>query len=59
VTVAVKLVTYESHLPNLLYGFASFLEKLGMIFTVLIRPLCFQCPRTGFFNCLTLSYIVV
>jgi len=34
VAIAVPLVNYESHLRNLLFGFATFLEKLGMIFTV-------------------------
>jgi len=39
VAIAVQLVNYESHLRNMLFGFASFLEKLGMFFTVLTRRL--------------------
>ena len=56
---AVSLVNYESQLRNVLFGIASLLHKLVMSFTVWTRRLCFQRPRTEFFNCLILIYIVM
>jgi len=55
---AVQLVNYESLLRNMLFGFASFLVKFDTFFTDLTRRLWFQYPRTVFFNCLILIYIV-